>query len=248
MKIVALVFLLLKFGNLARAQYGIPDDDDDDLPATTFVRTPTPFVFTTRAPELQLTSYQTELRSLPALSTVTNTRYEINQDAATYSAPAPVTFVRAAAPVEVQSTRYEINQADVQYETPKIALRTLEKPVTSYAIVEQVRIAAEPVLKLDSYSSPKTYSTEVRKETVPIVKYVMEHDSHGTFRLETVSGDGTTYNKEGQLKDLGSKEGMVQVMKGSYSFNGDDGKVYKVDWKADENGFQASGDHLPKQA
>ena len=34
-------------------------------------------------------------------------------------------------------------------------------------------------------------------------------------------------------------------MSGSYSYPGPDGVVYSVDWVADENGFQATGDHLP---
>jgi len=48
----------------------------------------------------------------------------------------------------------------------------------------------------------------------------------------------------GQVKEVA--EGAGSVMSGSYSYVGDDGKTYKVDWTADENGFQASGAHLPK--
>merc|ERR1712071_580574 len=35
------------------------------------------------------------------------------------------------------------------------------------------------------------------------------------------------------------------VSKGSYSFTAEDGVVLTVNWVADENGFQATGDHLP---
>lgn len=34
-------------------------------------------------------------------------------------------------------------------------------------------------------------------------------------------------------------------VQGSYSYTGDDGRTYTVNYKADENGFHAEGDHLP---
>lgn len=64
------------------------------------------------------------------------------------------------------------------------------------------------------------------------------------FLFRTLSGDGTSKTVNGQLKQVNGNQ--VVVKSGSYSYNGDDGKVYRVDWKADEGGFQAFGDHLPK--
>jgi hypothetical protein len=40
-------------------------------------------------------------------------------------------------------------------------------------------------------------------------------------------------------------ENSEQIVTGSYSYTGDDGQVYTVTYKADANGFQPSGDHLP---
>lgn len=34
-------------------------------------------------------------------------------------------------------------------------------------------------------------------------------------------------------------------MQGSYSYKGDDGRTYTINYRADENGFHAEGDHLP---
>lgn len=42
----------------------------------------------------------------------------------------------------------------------------------------------------------------------------------------------------------GTAAGGVRVQ-GSYSYTGDDGKLYTVVYTADENGFQPRGDHLP---
>jgi len=51
--------------------------------------------------------------------------------------------------------------------------------------------------------------------------------------------------ENGHLKNLGDPEGPVNVKSGSYSFVSTDGVRYTVNWTADENGFRASGAHLP---
>lgn len=35
------------------------------------------------------------------------------------------------------------------------------------------------------------------------------------------------------------------MIQGSYSYTGPDGVIYTVNYIADENGFRASGDHIP---
>ena len=95
---------------------------------------------------------------------------------------------------------------------------------------------------LPSYASPQA-ETRTYKQ-VPIVRFLLDNDHRGTFNLETVSGDGSTFSKQGQLRNLGGSEGPVSVMSGSYSFV-EDGKTYTVNYVADENGFRATGDHLP---
>ena len=59
------------------------------------------------------------------------------------------------------------------------------------------------------------------------------------------TSDGKTHQEEGQLKDIGT-ENEALVVRGSYSYTGDDGQVYTVNYVADENGFQPEGDHLPR--
>nr|CAH7754172.1 unnamed protein product [Callosobruchus chinensis] len=52
---------------------------------------------------------------------------------------------------------------------------------------------------------------------------------------------------EGELKNPGT-DNEAQVIQGRYSYVGDDGKTYEVEYRADENGFMAAGDHIPKGA
>lgn len=54
---------------------------------------------------------------------------------------------------------------------------------------------------------------------------------------------------DGQKRDEngGFNADGVWVVQGSYSFIGDDGKEYTVNYVADDKGYRAEGDHLPKQ-
>ncbi|XP_013116550.1 larval cuticle protein 65Ag1 [Stomoxys calcitrans] len=63
------------------------------------------------------------------------------------------------------------------------------------------------------------------------------------FAVET--SDGKSHQEEGQLKDIGTDHEAI-VVRGSYSYVGDDGQQYTVTYVADENGFQPEGAHLPR--
>jgi hypothetical protein len=66
------------------------------------------------------------------------------------------------------------------------------------------------------------------------------------FKISFESADGTKVSESGNQKQVGAKpEDIGTVSKGSYSFTTPDGVVLTVNWVADENGFQATGDHLP---
>jgi hypothetical protein len=60
------------------------------------------------------------------------------------------------------------------------------------------------------------------------------------------SADGTKVEESGNQKKVGPKpEDIGTVSRGSYSYTSPDGVIISVNWTADENGFQATGDHLP---
>ncbi|EDW72927.2 uncharacterized protein Dwil_GK17266 [Drosophila willistoni] len=59
------------------------------------------------------------------------------------------------------------------------------------------------------------------------------------------TSDGKSHQEEGQLKDVGTEHEAI-VVRGSYSYVGDDGQTYTINYTADENGFQPEGSHLPK--
>ena len=52
--------------------------------------------------------------------------------------------------------------------------------------------------------------------------------------------------ESGDQKQIGQKpEERGTVSRGTYSYTEPEGRVISVNWVADENGFQATGAHLP---
>ncbi|XP_037941273.1 larval cuticle protein 65Ag1-like [Teleopsis dalmanni] len=64
------------------------------------------------------------------------------------------------------------------------------------------------------------------------------------FKFGVATSDGFIHDAEGHLLNVGSDHEEISV-KGSYSFVGDDGQTYTVNYIADANGFQPQGAHLP---
>merc|ERR1711946_46070 len=79
-----------------------------------------------------------------------------------------------------------------------------------------------------------------------IVKQSQNHDTERqeySFSYETENG--IVVSESGVQKQIGGRvDEAGTVSQGSYSFP-EDGQRYTVNWVADENGFQAKGDHLP---
>ncbi|XP_030560879.1 endocuticle structural protein SgAbd-6 [Drosophila novamexicana] len=70
-------------------------------------------------------------------------------------------------------------------------------------------------------------------------------DGNGyAFYYET--SDGISRQETAQLKHAGTAEEAIAVQ-GSVKWVGPDGVHYKLNYLADENGFQPEGEHLPRQ-
>merc|ERR1712071_688127 len=81
---------------------------------------------------------------------------------------------------------------------------------------------------------------------VAIVSSRSEMNADGSYSFAFESEDGVKVEESGSQKQIGeTAEESGTVSKGSYSFTAPDGVVLTVNWVADENGFQATGDHLP---
>merc|ERR1712071_480007 len=87
---------------------------------------------------------------------------------------------------------------------------------------------------------------ELDAPVVAIVSSRSEMSEDGSYSFAFESEDGVKVEESGSQKQIGeTPEESGTFSKGSYSFTAPDGVVLTVNWVADENGFQATGDHLP---
>lgn len=83
------------------------------------------------------------------------------------------------------------------------------------------------------------------RNVIPITSYKNEVSHDGSYQYSYSTGNGIQADESGYLKNRGSQN-QAQVAQGSYSYTAPNGQLIQVRYIADENGFRAEGNHLPK--
>ncbi|CAG4919840.1 unnamed protein product [Colias eurytheme] len=78
-----------------------------------------------------------------------------------------------------------------------------------------------------------------------ILRYENENIGVGPYNYAVETSNGISAQENGQLKNVGSENEALEV-RGQFSYTGPDGVVYTVTYISNENGFQATGAHLPQ--
>ncbi|EAA11707.1 endocuticle structural glycoprotein ABD-5-like [Anopheles arabiensis] len=92
------------------------------------------------------------------------------------------------------------------------------------------------------YAAPRPGAEE---KDAQLLKYENDHNGIDGYNFQFDTSNGIQRQEQAQLKQF-DDENAALVVRGSYSFTGDDGQVYTVNYVADENGFQPEAPHLPK--
>ncbi|GJQ74123.1 hypothetical protein Trydic_g19045 [Trypoxylus dichotomus] len=96
------------------------------------------------------------------------------------------------------------------------------------------------------YGAPSGRAQGSAEARANILRYNNENNGDGNYRFEYETENRISQQEVGQVKNLG-QDGDATVVQGTYSYVGDDGQTYTVNYVADENGFQPAGDHIHKE-
>ena len=80
---------------------------------------------------------------------------------------------------------------------------------------------------------------------VKIVRSEQKHFPDGSYSYLYELSDGQFKEESGTLSKVGDE--FILIVNGNYGFIDGNGNKYRVDYISDENGFRATGDHLPKE-
>uniref|UniRef100_A0A8D8RPP3 Endocuticle structural glycoprotein SgAbd-2 n=1 Tax=Cacopsylla melanoneura TaxID=428564 RepID=A0A8D8RPP3_9HEMI len=84
------------------------------------------------------------------------------------------------------------------------------------------------------------------RQPIPIVSQSEIHHPDGGYQMAYQSADGQSFSEQGKLRRNFENDGNVVVKSGQYAYTAPDGTPIALSWVADENGFKATGAHLPK--
>ncbi|XP_034949703.1 endocuticle structural glycoprotein SgAbd-1-like [Chelonus insularis] len=88
------------------------------------------------------------------------------------------------------------------------------------------------------------YSPDYYGRRWAILRQSHNQDIDGTYAYSYDTENGISVAEQGAPKNLGLG-GQAEVVRGQYSYTAPDGTPILVSYTADENGFQATGAHLP---
>ena len=80
---------------------------------------------------------------------------------------------------------------------------------------------------------------------IPILRQSQEGPNpDGSYKWSYETGNGITAEEEGHLKNAGSENEAMEAI-GMFAYTAPDGTPIRLEYIANENGFQPKGDHIP---
>lgn len=138
-------------------------------------------------------------------------------------------------------------------DAPTVTIPTVTVPTVTYRTpVVPVVSTYRPIV----YSTPKPYTVTKAPSAVYLksgldgAANIIRQDrtfDENNYHFAYETDNGIAAEESGVVDTSVNGVGGGTKVRGFYEYIGDDGLKYRVDYVADENGYRASGAHLPKQ-
>lgn len=158
----------------------------------------------------------------------------------------PFQFVAFLAVVAVTVTATKVdNYAEQKYDTTEVEYAHHYQPQQQHheAPVEVEHHHRyhhqQPAAASESHGEKQHY------KHIPILKSESQQGKDGSYKFQFEGANGIQQQEHGYVKNAGQKDHEIQVAEGYYSYVDEHGHPITVHYIADENGFRATGDHLP---
>ncbi|KFB43824.1 AGAP006012-PA-like protein [Anopheles sinensis] len=125
------------------------------------------------------------------------------------------------------------------------SVKLLEEVFPTKQIVATLGLMAVAMAAAEHYHAAPEYEHQAPAKHIPIVHSESYSHHDGSYKFAYESANGIVAQEEGFVKNAGQKDHEVQVAHGSFSYTDPHGHPVSVSYVADENGFQAKGEHLP---
>lgn len=80
-------------------------------------------------------------------------------------------------------------------------------------------------------------------EEIPILRQTSDFAPDGSYQFAYETGNGIVVDENGHVKNSGPDQ--VQVVEGSFAYKSPEGQDIRVEYVADENGYQPLSDAIP---
>lgn len=131
---------------------------------------------------------------------------------------------------------------------PQYRQQVYQPQVYQQQLVQPQVQVIQPQLIQPQVIQPQVYQPQVVQQRAEpqwrILQHTQEADDIGNYRFNFETENGIRANEEGVVINPGSNSEST-AKQGSYSYTAPDGTPISLSYVADENGFRASGAHLP---
>ncbi|XP_037046385.1 larval cuticle protein LCP-17-like [Bradysia coprophila] len=117
-----------------------------------------------------------------------------------------------------------------------------QSPVTKTVYPDVSKL---PLQNVNSFSQGRSAESQSTDAAAQILRSESVLNVDGSYQYLFETDNGLNVKEEGQPKEIPGSNDLAMQVQGGYQYTAPDGEVISMNYIANENGFQPTGDHIP---